>query len=269
MPKTKVESYIILYFDILGYSTYVWSMDKEQQLHFYEILAGLTDVVKNIKAQYKKLLGLENKVLSYVFSDNFLIAIKPNSVDDDANCTLILLNLAAQIQAEIIKQNIFVRGCIIKGDLYAKRDVLQGRGIIEAHILESHGIVFPRVFVGKELIESFESLVNKVSMKYGEVDSVNAMRGLYREDSDSAYFVDYLEYALLHKADDKFFADHRDSILHYLHLCEAKSRIFKKYFWCALYHSLFCAENGMLDYVIDLDELMLEFGIDESFDLKH
>jgi len=269
MPTTKVESYVILYFDILGYSSYVWSLDKEQQLYFYEILAGLTDIVKNIKAQYKKLLSLENKVLSYVFSDNFLIAIKPKSVDDDAICTLILLNLAAQIQAELIKHDIFVRGCIIKGDLYAKRDVLQGRGIIEAHILESHGIIFPRVFVGEELIKSFESIVEKVSAQYGEVDSVISMRSLYREDGDSVYFVDYLEYALLHKFGEKFFIDHRDSILRSIHLCEPKSRIFKKYFWCALYHSMFCAEHGMFDCVIDLDELMLEFDIDESFDLKH
>ena len=161
----------VAFIDILGFKNIV------KQSKDIEVLNIIDELHKNIHADK------DGKVYDYresfefaYFSDCIVLScLSKKSYGFIQN----LMNL----QIELLRKGVFIRGCITKGDLYHSGNKLFGPALIEAYESESSIAKYPRIILGK-------------NYKY--------IGTYFAEDYDGIYFIDFCRH-MQHKAWNKDF----------------------------------------------------------------
>lgn len=130
----KLNSYYILYFDVLGYRARI-SSDEE----------GFLTAIKDL---FKRSTEKNWNVIIRTFSDNAMVCIEESCV----GALRFLCHYASRIQELILRQHgLLLRGAITKGNLYFDEKFVYGTGLVDAVELEENIAIYPRIIIDKKL----------------------------------------------------------------------------------------------------------------------
>lgn len=127
----------IAFIDILGFKDLVISQKAQKiadiidELHRYALLEAE-------EANFEYISTLE---VAY-FSDSIVLSC-------DNNLDYGFIQNIMNLQIELMRKGIFIRGCITKGELYHKDNYIFGPAIIEAYEEEAKLAKYPRIILGK------------------------------------------------------------------------------------------------------------------------
>ncbi len=162
MTNTHLHRRFIAFVDILGFSTLVDRMSKENDL-----FKTIRDALKSIDRQSRDFQHYRRKQ-----RDKRKAILRkgtvPLSPDTDLQMTgfsdcyvLSEVSLAWHVLAAVqalgsrfLAEGILIRGAVVQGDAYHRDRVLFGPGIIEAHKLESEVAKYPRILVSDQVREA-------------------------------------------------------------------------------------------------------------------
>lgn len=250
--KYHYNEKFIAFIDILGFKNLVNTSGDE-------IIERVVDTIDKSIGEYKKrfirdspepktdMMGYEVLDIDpryYVLSDSIILTME----DAENNLFRFLLGIIA-IQKEFIKNDIFVRGTVVKGDIFELEgsdgisNMVFGPGGIDAIQMEASDSIYPRIIVSESVLESLKE-------KYVESREKSEIgRDLFRlivlKDNNGISFIDYLSYEillpLLTKGDLSFISTHKSNILKQLHPSEninarERYKIRTKYLLLSEYH---------------------------------
>lgn len=170
----ELNNYYIVYFDILGYKAFFEDMEND----INEFLDFNINLVKDTLQSAKQ----NTRIFAHpftlkMFSDNFVILVEENSVED-YYIIRILSYLMAKLQLRFLeKYRIVIRGVITKGPIYVDEHILFGEGLIRAVEKESQE-KFPRILIDSDRIDPN--------------DCKDLCKEFVAKDEDDAYYVDFL-----------------------------------------------------------------------------
>lgn len=130
----KLNSYYILYFDVLGYRNKIFSDEK-----------GFLYAIKEL---FRRCTEKKWNAIIRTFSDNVMVCVK----DCGEGALKFLCHYASRIQELILREHgLLLRGAITKGNLYFDDQFVYGTGLVSAVELEEKDAVYPRIIIDKKL----------------------------------------------------------------------------------------------------------------------
>ena len=149
VDNLRLRKHIIVYIDILGYTSILEGFESEQIFLEY-IHEALTSAFDYIKFKNRR-----NLIKKHLFSDNCIFAV------DIAGCSekqieyrmLLLFQFTCMFQQFLaIQRMIYVRGGMTFGNLYMNKNIgyVTGTGLIKAYNMEKEAI-YPRIVVSNEI----------------------------------------------------------------------------------------------------------------------
>ncbi|MCL1700608.1 MULTISPECIES: hypothetical protein [unclassified Lysinibacillus] len=216
MRKTGYEKKIVAFIDILGFKNIVENTDKA-----FSIIEIVSEIKKSKKEFIKEMSAKEIEVTW--FSDCIVV-----SAPLDIYYVDFILDIIQQMQCELIKNKVLIRGGIEIGDCFHKGEKLFGPAMNEAYRLESKIATVPRIVLSKELIKYIKEsqrieekhqednftynlevcneneLANITEYYISEVTIASQIfERLIIKDDDGYYFINYLDeiiYTCIHTA---------------------------------------------------------------------
>lgn len=159
---SSLESYYILYFDVMGYCNKI----TRDEIGF----------LKNIKNLFLRSTEKEWDIVIRTFSDNIMACVKTSST----NGLKFLCHYAARIQELMLRTNeLLLRGAITKGSLYFDKKFVFGKGLVRAAKLEEKVAKYPRIIID-------ETLNNENYIKNSQYTLLT--------DKDSYKYINFLNY---------------------------------------------------------------------------
>ena len=105
------------------------------------------------EAEMAQIFSKQDVIVKF-FSDNILIAIKLNANDEKRVAKLTkLLNIAGNIQTEVLGYGYLMRGAIVEGDFYHDEKFVYGKALVEAVNIEESVAIYPRIIIQKQIQE--------------------------------------------------------------------------------------------------------------------
>ncbi len=193
----------IAFIDILGFKQLV---KNEKAQTIASILDDLHKYAK-IDAERSNYDYISSLEIAY-FSDSIVLSCNNST---DYGFIQSLMNL----QIELMRKGIYIRGCITKGELYHKDNYIFGPAIIEAYEEEAKLAKYPRIILGK---------------------SYNFIGTHFCKDYDGLYFLDPFRYIQDKAWNEAFDMDQviRDIITQLnsnIRLYENEKNIYMKFSW--------------------------------------
>lgn len=247
----EVKNHIVLFLDILGYSSIISSCKNSQDENYYldkihGIMSSLSDYIGKWNAdidRHGNALHL-SRFKSLLFSDNILFFAPYKDEADMLNLYINLLYGLSAFLVQFPKGDIFFRGGIARGNLYfdEKLHFVFGSGLVKAYFLESQIAKYPRIAIDKEL------------------DPSDILVGIV-QDEEKTWYLDYLSlgHSIIcdqnqpQQYNESFLPclrEEKNSITSALQKHKDDEKILRKYQWLAEYHNNYCKAN-------DLNELMV------------
>lgn len=185
----QYESRIVCFIDILGFGDAVYkTIDAEGKAKSAEIknvqsmLNRLQDTVEadqNDKAEGKQVTQ---------FSDSVVISYK--DTHESAVFWMLVEILWAHINLSV--HGFLCRGAVVRGPLIHTDKLLFGPALNDAYKLEKGAALYPRVILGQEIVD----LAGKYHARHHTPEmELDAVKRIVSLDSDSMYYVEYLENA--------------------------------------------------------------------------
>lgn len=150
-PKTdyKQSTYCIAYFDILGGKNLICQDSDNTFLNHLNMF--FEDAI--CEAEMAQIFDKKDIVVKF-FSDNILLAIILNPNDQNRiNKLTKLLNIAGNIQTEVLGYGYLMRGAIVEGAFYHDKKFVYGKALVEAVNIEETIAIYPRIIVQKQIQE--------------------------------------------------------------------------------------------------------------------
>jgi len=226
---------IVSYFDILGFRKIVSEAPSPE--HVARKLRALA----RFSSPSPHIVDMFGNTFSN-FSDLVLrtIPISPNPrlTGEEGLLYWELLDLV-HVQAELIDQDVLLRGSITVGDIYIHEKTVFGPALIRAYELENTVAIAPRVIIDPEV---FGLLEGYPSLRGHEVEQeLQYLCRVLKKDSDGVWFIDYLR-AFESEADDwaaylRFLTKHRQLIVDQLPQVKQLDSVLTKYGWLVNYHN--------------------------------
>ncbi|MCK8824685.1 hypothetical protein [Fuchsiella alkaliacetigena] len=236
--EVEYKEQIVAFIDIMGFSNLI-KQANENKSEAVEIIKNLKDSISScVERNLSSKLSPKDESLKIdpkfkIFSDCISISSDciENSEDYIADWVFFFLLNIMYIQAELIVNNIFIRGGVTVDLHYQSDDIIFSSGLVNSYKLESKEAIYPRV-----LIDS--SVINLLRKKEWE-DNFPILNNLIKRDADGLAFLDYLEY--IKEVDGKeaqlsYLAKHKERIEQNLNNTD-KAKIKGKYLWVARYHN--------------------------------
>lgn len=248
MRKRHVEYEIglVTYVDILGFRELI---DAKMPGEISRTIRVVKEAVqpRQFRTRFKnKLVKIPDD--DYVnFSDLSIISIPLRRTTKAAPRGRLFSQLIHLVHAQAIllaDEGILVRGGVTAGKLVKSWGQLFGPAIVRAYELESEIATYPRIVVGKEVLE--ELAANSGLWLHDQKTDQKAVRSLLRLDDDGEFFIDYLRIIRSElddpDADYKTFLDRHDRIIQeglarYSDKSKIHRRIHEKYEWMERYHA--------------------------------
>lgn len=182
---------------------------------------------------------LGSSAATIAFSDNFVTAA-PIESDTDSSLTSLeaIPVLVSGYQQRLAIEGRLHRGAVVLGNIFVGDDRVIGPALVEAYEVENSRAVFPRILVGKPLLQLVLEDMRTESSEY-----VASFGQLYVFDSDGEVFLNYLSHVQSY-LDEQDALDalthHREVGLAGLRQYADQPRIRMKYTWLIQYHNWFC-----------------------------
>lgn len=219
----KYEERIVAFIDILGFANKI-SKSKNDEVSLNKLCKAIHSIKDYIKEAQDK-LDLPDTSNVTQFSDSVVISLKM----EDSYQMLSIFQLLKKIQVNLIRENILLRGGIVKGQLIHTNDILLGPGLVNAYYLESKCAQYPRIVIDPKVLWQFARLKgdkNSLRIKdYGHHKTFIA-------DEDGTSYIDYfndLSEYLIYDNDELYFRDICELIRTNIDSDDISTRI--KYLW--------------------------------------
>lgn len=150
-PQTnyKQSTYCIAYLDILGGKSLICKDSDNIFLNHLNMF--FEDAI--CEAEMAQIFSKQDVIVKF-FSDNILIAIKLNANDEKRVDKLTkLLNIAGNIQTEVLGYGYLMRGAVVEGDFYHDEKFVYGKALVEAVNIEENVAIYPRIIIQKQIQE--------------------------------------------------------------------------------------------------------------------
>ena len=150
-PQTnyKQSTYCIAYLDILGGKSLICK--DSDNIFLNHLSMFFEDAI--CEAEMAQIFSKQDVIVKF-FSDNILIAIKLNANDEKRVAKLTkLLNIAGNIQTEVLGYGYLMRGAIVEGDFYHDEKFVYGKALVEAVNIEENVAIYPRIIIQKQIQE--------------------------------------------------------------------------------------------------------------------
>jgi hypothetical protein len=143
------------------------------------------------------------------------------------------------VQAEMMADDVLVRGGVTVGDVYLEGDMAFGPGFNRAYDLESQFANVPRIVIGPEAFVALRQDPRLVAVDHTPEEDIAYLRRLLKRGDDGFWFIDYLQ-AMRSELDHPevhpdLVAQHRALIIGGAASAPAHSRVLQKYLWLAHY----------------------------------
>jgi len=206
----KYETKLVAFLDVLGFKDLVYSSKISNQSKVALYFSLIDKKINDLKGRRGK-----QSITSLVVSDSVILTIPFSGNRGNQLTNLRELCIAIrEIQFELAKSDIWLRGAVTYGDVYISPDENQivGSGFIDAYLLEEKVAINPRVIIDNKLInklytksaDTFIKILNgnqespSVPFPYKRVlfdwcGGPSYESGLTK---DVALFIDYLDLAM-------------------------------------------------------------------------
>ncbi len=249
--KNSMKLSCVAFIDILGFSEMVdKSIDK--------VILALR-YVKLFRDSYCRLpaTGYVGEFMDIfpeatMFSDSIVLS---HAIDADFDFYSFVLYIA-ELQMELLKKGIIVRGGIEIGKLYHDDAFIFGEGLIDAYRMESKFAIYPRILVGEKILskieKQFEEQYENVLRYNGAPKDWRAYENENLEyisiDSDGLKFINFLrqglavvdahntnphDWDLQNELSEEFFENTLQDIIEFIKcgLLNNEERVREKYIW--------------------------------------
>jgi len=251
------STYLIAYFDILGYTDIVSNKTTEDEIN---LVKGMKEIVNSIN----DLNNNHFQISVHTFSDNYVIAIEISNNNDSEKVhkAMFMINSLQRIQHQIILDHgLLIRGALTKGDLYIDSNFIHGKALIKAHNLEKEAI-YPRIIIDNELIGEIEAFrhISSTSPEDFFLDMLENQKYIDNTETEPRYMYElipfiqcfddvfFINYLIGNsKTQDKFNAKHADVIIKGLYKHYGNKRVSEKYIWLCNYHNMQCSDGAYID----------------------
>ena len=243
----KVKDHVILFLDMLGYSSLLSKCKNKEEENDYLIkIRGIMADLANYIDEHNRFVDSRqdlklSRFKSLLFSDNILFFAPYEDETDMHNLYMNLLYALSLFITQYVKEEIFFRGGITRGNLYYDEQLhfVFGSGLVQAHYLEDKVAIQPRIIIDKSLNPSY------------------VLSGITLDD-DGNCFLDYLElgYSIMcnkgaiHREHfENCLMEQKYAVTNALKNYVGCEKVYNKYRWLANYHNQFC-QNHKLCYLL-------------------
>lgn len=246
--KTAMESstlnykeYIVTFIDILGFKNLIEKRYKGNAAPIYGVIKEIGETNKVCS----KLITTERleKNLEYnAFSDSIVrrICIEGKQVEYIMQALSSEIYQLALLQAYLIEQGIFIRGCVNLGPLYARDRIFFGEAFNKAYKYETKVAVYPLIVLPYKLVKYILS-----HPQHRGDDILHLFGNPEMKHNHSHYYINYLymmetmSLNYYEKPEDiaAFMAVHKRFIEHEIEQNEDDIKVLMKYLWLKEYHN--------------------------------
>ena len=210
MDSLDYQTKYVAYLDVLGFKNLVCSTKSSNQSKVARYFYLIDKIITDLKSR-----RIKNSITSLVVSDSVILTMPFLEGRSENLSNLRELCIAIrEIQFELAKSDIWLRGAVTYGKAYVSKDENQivGEAFIDAYLLEEQTAIFPRVIIDNKLINKLKTNAADTFIKIlnGNQESTGIhfsykrvlfdwSRGIGQESNlnkDVALFIDYLELAL-------------------------------------------------------------------------
>lgn len=138
-----VEAHFVAFVDILGFSSKVRSDFSRAEIDDHSHLGSIRQAILAARA----LGDVDAQIQVQQFSDSIIVYSKFHQ-----ETFLPFLSACAQLQSDLVKMGILVRGGITYGKHYAEDGVVYSQALIDAYQLESQEAINPRILISEDLV---------------------------------------------------------------------------------------------------------------------
>lgn len=190
--RKKYEERLVVYLDILGFAKLIeQSFDEKTNLINTEILNNIHKIHEDIGFYFqerykgKKTWFTDTQKSRKIthFSDSIVISYKANAEDAVFYC---LIDIQLFVMS-LINKGLLLRGAFAKGKLIHTSNHVFGPALVDAYYSESKAAFYPRIILGKEIID----LAYKYKGDNPTEIIKNILNNLLIKDSDGMYYLDY------------------------------------------------------------------------------
>ncbi|MGD0870142.1 MAG: hypothetical protein ABSB88_11365 [Bryobacteraceae bacterium] len=229
--KIEYEKSLVSYVDILGFGELIGTRSAED----------ISEIIREVKEDFRPYRTKVSKTRNgdFVnFSDMNITSIPLNRRGARLACEILFDQLMHLVQAQStrILQGIVVRGGVTVGEIVKSQRQLFGPAVVRAYELESKIAIYPRIVVGKEVLDELKEQTGaRAGGRPGEGE--NAL-SLLREGDDGQFYIDYLWAVRGELGDDygEFLDRHGSLISDGLKNYTQNAAIRSKYEWLDHYH---------------------------------
>lgn len=213
----------IAFIDILGFKQLV----KNEKVQTVAKILEYLHKYANIQAPKSKYAYISTLETAY-FSDSIVL-----SCDNSADYGFIenLMNL----QIELMRKGIYIRGCIAKGELYHEGNYLFGPAIIEAYEEEAKLAKYPRIILGK----SYKYIGSYFCKDYDGLYFLDPFRNLQQREWNEEFDMNLVIREIITQLDNniKLYENEKEIFMKFSWLKQIIDEVFYesdnkyKYFW--------------------------------------
>lgn len=178
----KYENRLVAFIDILGFAGKISKSrtDPTSLNSLCEAIYSIKDYIREAQQNFD--LPESSNVTQ--FSDSVVISLK---MEDSYNM-LSIFRLLKQIQINLLRENILLRGGIVKGELIHSNELLLGPGLVNAYYLESKCAQYPRILIDPKVLWQFARIKGtKKSLRLKDYD----YHKTFIADEDGTSYIDY------------------------------------------------------------------------------
>ncbi len=178
----KYQDRIVAFIDILGFAGKIVKSktDPSSLNRLCEAVYSIQDYIREAQQDFD--LPETSNVTQ--FSDSIVISLKM----EDSYQMLAVFQLLKKIQVNLIRENILMRGGIVKGELIHTKELLLGPGLVNAYYLESKCAQYPRIVIEPRVLWQFARLKgDKKKLRLKDYD----YHKTFKADVDGTSYIDY------------------------------------------------------------------------------
>jgi hypothetical protein len=232
---------IVAFIDLLGYSELIERVKNNEEESIKVIQLLLSSIENSIEQNMTTKLQPDDEELPTepkvkIFSDCICISsdcidFKVKHEDFTAGNVFSFLLSLMYIQAELILNNIFVRGAVTINYHYQNDKIIFSPALVRSYRLESKEAIYPRILIDQPVID----LLRQRDYE----DNYQILNAIIKKDADGLAFLDYLEY--IEEFDWEYdqmsyLLNHKQKVEQNLKTIK-KAQVKEKYLWVARYHN--------------------------------
>lgn len=233
---------VVTFLDILGFRERVVS-SGENAGDIRRILSNLRNFSSSNDSEEDDVNEFEH-TQSIAFSDS-IVRVRFYDTQYPSGAVFQEVLSLLHVQAEMMAQDVLVRGGITVGPVFLEGDMAFGPGFMRAYDLECQYANTPRIVVGPEVFTKMRSDPRLVAFDHDAAEDIHYLRKMLMRGDDGFWFIDYLQAMRSELDEPERYPDlvrqHRTLIIESARSSPANSRTLQKYLWLA------CYLNGAID----------------------